>query len=78
MTGKPLFVPLSQVLGWTFLLVLLAGTAGADRPAEEWVGKEIADFSLPSQLGRLVTYQGDYYGQHHLVLTFFPAAFTPV
>ena len=35
-------------------------------------------FSAASSQDTLVSYEGDYYGRHHLVLTFFPAAFTPV
>ena len=42
------------------------------------VGQAVTEFSLPSQQGKLVQYKKDYYGQHNLILTFFPAAFTPV
>jgi hypothetical protein len=42
------------------------------------VGDETPSFSLPSSQGKLVDYYRDYYGKHHLVMTFFPAAFTPV
>jgi hypothetical protein len=42
------------------------------------VGDETPSFSLPSSQGNLVDYYRDYYGKHHLVMTFFPAAFTPV
>jgi hypothetical protein len=42
------------------------------------VGDEAPSFSLPSSQGKLVDYYRDYYGKHHLVMTFFPAAFTPV
>ncbi len=42
------------------------------------VGDEAPSFTLPSSQGKLVDYYKDYYGKHHLVMTFFPAAFTPV
>ena len=42
------------------------------------VGDEAPSFSLPSSQGKLVDYYKDYYGKHHLIMTFFPAAFTPV
>lgn len=42
------------------------------------VGSRTMNFTLPSQLGGLVGYGERYYGKHHLVVTFFPAAFTPV
>ncbi len=42
------------------------------------VGNRAPIFSLVDQHGRLVSYDRDYYGRHHLVMTFFPAAFTPV
>ncbi len=45
--------------------------------AELKIGKEAPGFTLPSSQDRLVDYYKDYYGKHHLVITFFPAAFTP-
>jgi hypothetical protein len=41
------------------------------------IGREITSFNLPSTENRLVSYEA-YYGKHYLVITFFPAAFTPV
>ena len=49
-----------------------------DARAELKVGNEAPAFTLPSSLDRLVDYYKDYYGKHHLIMTFFPAAFTPV
>jgi len=62
-------------------LLLMAGNAGADiatpfSPGK--VGDEAFSFVLPSSQGKLVDYYKDYYGKSHLVMTFFPAAFTPV
>jgi len=44
----------------------------------EWVGREISNFTLPSSHDRAITYAEEYYGKYHLVITFFPAAFTPL
>jgi hypothetical protein len=56
------------------LLVLGMGSGWAQLK----VGDEAPSFTLPSSQGKLVDYYKDYYGKHHLVMTFFPAAFTPV
>ncbi len=78
MTKKALSLAwLRQALLAAGLVGLLAGSASAGRSADAVTGTEIGDFSLPSQQGRLVTYEDEYYGKHHLILTFFPAAFTP-
>jgi hypothetical protein len=58
-----------------FLLPLLA--AGAEKKSD-LVGKETLNFTLPSTHDRVINYADEYYGKHHLILTFFPAAFTPV
>ena len=58
----------------TIFLVLTLGNAGAQLK----VGDEAPSFTLPSSEGRLVDYYKDYYGKYHLVITFFPAAFTPI
>lgn len=55
-------------------LVLAVGSAWA----QVKVGDEVPSFILPSSQDRLVDHYKDYYGKHHLVMTFFPAAFTPV
>lgn len=64
------------------LMIFVAGNLYADSasPASSAlkVGDEAPWFTLPSSQDRLVDYYKDYYGKHHLVMTFFPAAFTPV
>ena len=45
--------------------------------AELKIGKEAPGFTLFSSQDRLVDYYRDYYSKHHLIITFFPAAFTP-
>ena len=42
------------------------------------VGRETLNFTLPSTQDRLINYADEYYGKYHLIITFFPAAFTPV
>ncbi len=69
------------VVGIAIFLALAMGNAGADTAspfAPVKVGDEAFSFTLPSSQGKLVDYYKDYYGKHHLVMTFFPAAFTPV
>ncbi|MCX5909175.1 MAG: hypothetical protein NTY64_18895 [Deltaproteobacteria bacterium] len=62
MVGIPLFLALTMGPAW----------------AQLKVGDEAPAFALPSSQDQLVDYYKDYYGKHHLVMTFFPAAFTPV
>ncbi len=61
-------------------LACTIGTAATaqDPTAADLVGRTVTDFALPSTGDRLARYEGDYYGKHNLILTFFPAAFTPV
>ena len=53
-----------------------AAIATPDSPGK--VGDEAYTFTLPSSQGKLVDYYKDYYGKYNLIMTFFPAAFTPV
>jgi hypothetical protein len=62
------------MLSTVFFLGLGTGTARAELK----VGDEAPSFTLPSSQDRLVDYYKDYYGKHPLIITFFPAAFTPV
>ena len=57
-----------------FALCLATGNARAALK----VGDEAPGFTLPSTQDRLVDYYKDYYGKHHLIITFFAAAFNPV
>lgn len=59
------------------LFVLPISKAGAEK-ASELIGREILNFTLPSTHDRVINYAEEYYGKHHLVITFFPAAFTPI
>ena len=58
-----------------FLLFPLATALAED--ADSLIGEEVSFFTLPSTEDRAINYLNDYYGKHHLILTFFPAAFTP-
>jgi len=73
----------NKIISLTFaalLAVPLLFAAGADaaESGSSLVGSRMTNFSLASNQGRLVSYGQDYYGKHHLIITFFPAAFTPV
>ncbi|WP_305045509.1 hypothetical protein [Geoalkalibacter sp.] len=60
---------------------LLAAPAGAaDERADmmKRVGERAPIFQVVTSQGTLADYDRDYYGKHHLVMTFVPAAFTPV
>jgi hypothetical protein len=62
-----------------FLLLLLLPLSGAEaKKAVELIGRETPNFTLPSTHDRVINYAEEYYGKHHLVITFFPAAYTPV
>jgi hypothetical protein len=52
--------------------------ASGNAQAQLKLGDEAPAFTLPSSQDKLVDYYKDYYGKHHLIITFFPAAFTPV
>jgi hypothetical protein len=66
------------VMGIPLSMLLVGGnTWGQDGPALK-IGQEAPTFQLPSSQDKLVDYYKDYYGKHHLIITFFPAAFTPV
>jgi len=60
------------------ILFLLPLSSLAAKKEKSLVGEETLYFSLPSSHDRLISYLNEYYGKHHLIITFFPAAFTPV
>lgn len=77
--ARPGFVP--GLLLVTILLLAAVGSAVADQPRSDLtkqVGESTPLFAVATSQGTLADYNRDYYGQHHLVLTFFPAAFTPI
>ena len=65
---------------WLFLFALLLlpiSNVEAEKKFE-LIGRETLNFTLPSTHDRTINYADEYYGKHHLIITFFPAAFTPV
>ncbi len=65
---------------WLFLFPLLflpLSMAEAQKKVG-LVGKETLNFTLPSAQDRIINYADEYYGKYHLIMTFFPAAYTPV
>ena len=65
-------------LMWLLILLLLPFNSLAAEKEKSLVGEETPYFSLPSTQDRLISYVNEYYGKHPLIITFFPAAFTPV
>ena len=65
---------------WLFLfaLLLLPLSEAKAQKKVDLVGRDTLNFTLPSTHDRIITYAEEYYGKHHLVITFFPAAYTPV
>ncbi len=71
------FISLTFTALFAGLLLFTGGTWAAESGAS-LIGSRATNFSLSSNQDRLVNYGRDYYGKHHLIITFFPAAFTPV
>ena len=67
-----------------FVALQIPGFSSATFAAQQRpdMSKKIGDrapiFSVATSQDYLANYDRDYYGKHHLLLTFFPAAFTPV
>ncbi|MCJ7746386.1 MAG: hypothetical protein MUP27_01480 [Desulfobacterales bacterium] len=62
-----------------FLVLLLLPLSNVEaKERVELVGKETLNFTLPSTLDRVINYANEYYGRYHLIITFFPAAYTPI
>ncbi len=65
---------------WLVLFVLLLWPLSASEAQKklDLVGRETANFTLPSTHDRTINYADEYYGKYHLIITFFPAAYTPI
>jgi len=63
------------------LLLTATGSAVADQTRPD-MAKQVGEisplFAVATSQGALANYNRDYYGRRHLVLSFFPAAFTPI
>jgi hypothetical protein len=70
----------SGVLAVLLLLAfVIPAAADQDRPGvARQVGEKSPLFAVATSQGHLADYTRDYYGRHHLILTFFAAAFTPI
>jgi hypothetical protein len=74
MKRKLLFLALLSLLVCFFLSV--RDTQAAAKT--ELIGKLSLGWYLVSTEDRLINYGPEYYDKHFLVMTFFPAAYTPV
>jgi hypothetical protein len=63
---------------WFFVFCLSANAVADTKEIPSLIGKETWNFNLTSTQDRLINYGDDYYGKSYLIMTFFPAAFTPV
>jgi len=67
-------------LGCLVLILFLSilSDVEAEEKRQELIGKKNLNFNLASTQDRLLNYGDEYYKKHFLIITFFPAAFTPV
>jgi hypothetical protein len=65
---------------WLFLfaLLLLPLSKVEAQKKSELIGRDTLNFTLPSTHDRTINYADEYYGKYHLIITFFPAAYTPI
>jgi hypothetical protein len=61
-----------------FVLFLLPLSEAKAKKQAGLIGRDTLNFTLPSTHDRIINYAEEYYGKHHLIITFFPAAYTPV
>jgi hypothetical protein len=64
-------------IGMSALFISVYSMA-ANIEASKLIGKETWNFNLASTHDQLINYGDEYYGKSYLIMTFFPAAFTPV
>jgi hypothetical protein len=76
MKGKAICTAMTSLL--LFALLLFPAGGKAAETASPFIGQSVTNFNLSSSQDRLVSYGPDYYGKYNLIITFFPAAFTPV
>jgi hypothetical protein len=68
------------LLAFLFFLasLLLSAHEGQAAAKTELIGKTTIGWYLASTEDRLINYGPEYYEKNYLIMTFFPAAFTPV
>ena len=80
--GKEVVMRMKAFYGRVFiplLLLFLLPISNVEAAKKvELIGRETLNFTLPSTQDRLINYADEYYGKYNLIITFFPAAFTPV
>ncbi|HKZ17796.1 MAG TPA: hypothetical protein VJ161_10095 [Geobacteraceae bacterium] len=76
MKANSIYAAMASVLLFVVLLFPIGSTAA--ETVSPLIGQPVTNFSLSSTQDRLVNYGPDYYGKYNLIITFFPAAFTPV
>ena len=60
------------------VLLLIPMTTGAAAQQDPLIGKQTINFTLTSTEDRELNYGSEYYDKVFLIVTFFPAAYTPV
>ena len=65
-------------LSFFFVVLTSAHSAAASLESSSLIGTATWNFNLASTQDRLINYGDEYYGKSYLIMTFFPAAFTPV
>ena len=66
------------LLSFLFLFLTSAHSVAAGLESSSLIGTATWNFNLASTNDRLINYGDEYYGKSYLIMTFFPAAFTPV
>jgi len=69
-------IPLKLLL--LTVLLLMPVTLWAAGPQDPLIGKQTVNFTLSSTEDRALNYGSEYYDKAFLIVTFFPAAYTPV
>ena len=60
------------------VFLLLSAREGQAAAKTDLIGKSTIGWFLASTEDRLINYGPEYYEKNYLIMTFFPAAFTPV
>jgi hypothetical protein len=60
------------------VLLMIPLTIHAAGQQDSLIGKKIINFTLSSTEDRAINYGSEYYDKAFLIVTFFPAAYTPV
>ncbi len=70
-------IPFLILVAFAFVFLTVTDARAAFK-ADSLLGKQTLNFNLSSTEDRPVGYNQDYLGKYHLIMTFFPAAFTPI